>query len=206
MPITNGTVVIYLGREPVFIEECGGCICDLNNDGLCDEQDFILFGASHGWGDWDCNEPDVDCICDFVKDNNGTCDDLDGALFREAYSRPECRLGVYIEKLKPKPCEPGDKIRIIGRGFGSGISGEGTPAETKSIVHVSGRQFEYGHRKIKLWTENKIKVKIPEDKYTKNAWAWFNGVGFRKVKVWVTVGGLNSNKETLKIIKPQTSP
>ncbi|MDY6838642.1 MAG: hypothetical protein SWH78_11790 [Thermodesulfobacteriota bacterium] len=206
LPITNGAVVIALGREPVFIEECRQCVCDLNYDGICDEEDLIIFSHSHGWGDSDCDEPGVECPCDLVKDENGTCDDLDGNVFLEAYSRPECRLGVYIEKLKPKPCVPGDKIRIIGNAFGSGISGEGTPAETKSIVHVGGKQFEYGHPKIKLWTENKIKVKIPKDKYTKNSCAWFNGEDFRKVKVWVTVGGLNSNKEILKVMRPVTCP
>lgn len=117
LPITNGTVVIYLDREPVFIEECGGCICDLNNDGICDEQDLIIFGGSHGWGDLDCNEPGVECLCDLVRDDNSTCDGQDSIAFLEAYYGPECRLAVYIERLKPKPCVPGDKIRIIGSGI-----------------------------------------------------------------------------------------
>lgn len=206
LPITNGTVVIDLDREPVFIEEYGGCFCDLNNDGICDNLDLTIFGESHGWGYWDCNEPGVECICDLVKDDKGACNDLDAAAFREAYSRPECRIPAYIEKVKPWPCEPGDKIRIIGSGFGNGISGEGTPAETKSIVHVGAKQFEYGHPKIKLWTENKIKVKIPKDKYTRNSCAWFKGEDYRKVKVWVTVGGIDSNKKRLKVKKPVTCP
>jgi len=163
---------------------------------------LILFGESHGWGDWDCNEPGVECICDLVKDDQGTCNGLDGAAFLEAYSRPECRIPAYIEKLKPRPCEPGDKIRIIGSGFGNGISGEGSPVETKSIVHVGAKQLEYGNPKIRLWTENKIKVKIPRDKYTKNLCGWFEGSDFRKVKVWVTVGGLDSNKKRLKVMNP----
>lgn len=76
----------------------------------------------------------------------------------------------------------------------------------KGVVHVGPKQFKYGHPKIKLWTDNKIKLKIPKDKYTKNSCAWFKGEDSRTVKVWVTVGGLNSNKQTLKVMKPQTCP
>jgi hypothetical protein len=182
------------------------CPCDLNGDSICDEEDLRLFGESHGWGTFDCNQPDVDCPCDLVKDAQGTCNNLDGAAFREAYARSECRTPVYIEKVKPQPCEPGDKIRIIGSGFGTGISEAGTPDETKSVVHVGVKQFEYGHRKIKLWTENEIKVKIPRKKYTKNSCAWFKGQDSQTVEVGVTVGGLNSNKKTLNVKKPVTCP
>jgi hypothetical protein len=179
----------------------GGCDCDLDYNGICDEEDLIIFGDSHGWNDFDCNEPEVDCICDLVPDDNGTCDGLDGAAFLEAYSNPECRTAVYIERLRPRSAEPGEVRRIIGSGFGDGIEGEGTPAETVSVVHVGGKEFEYGHRRIKLWTDTKIKIRIPKNKYTKNSCGWFKGADSRRQNVWVTVGGLDSNKKKLTLTK-----
>jgi hypothetical protein len=179
-----------------------GCVCDLNSDGICDEKDLMIFGGSHGWYDWDCNEPGVDCLCDLVQDDQGTCNTLDGAVFREAYARPECRQLVYVERTERKSVQPGKLINIIGSGFGDGIVGDGTSVESKSVVHIGGKSFEYGSPRIKSWTDANITIKIPKSPYTNNSCAWFNGEDFRKVKVWVTVGGLDSNKASLKVLKP----
>jgi hypothetical protein len=182
--------------EGTCIADCS--VCDLNEDGVCDETDLVIFGDSHGWGDWDCNEPNVDCICDIVVNAGGTCDDLDGLCFTHAFERPECRAPLYIEKLRRRSMEPGNRLRIIGKGFGSGDD---------SLVHIGPKEYEYGSStRIKLWTDTKIKVKIPANKYTKNDCAWFKGQDYRKVRVWVTVGGVNSNKLKLKVLKPDTCP
>ncbi len=191
------------GEDCIAIVRCG-CVCDLNCDGICDEQDLIIFGESHGWDDWDCNEPGVECICDLVKDENGTCDSLDGDVFREAYSRAECRGAVYFESIQPKSCEPGDEIAIIGSGFGVGIVGDGTPEGSRSVLHIGRKGFEYGHRKIKRWTDKEIIFEVPKKKYTKKDCRWFKGKNARKVKVWVTVGGFDTNTNRLKILKPDT--
>jgi hypothetical protein len=93
-------------------------------------------------------------------------------------------------------------VRIIGKGFGNGSGGG-----EYSIVHIGPKQFEFGStNRIKRWEDTKIKVKIPKKKYTKNSCAWFNGEDYRKVKVWVTVGGVDSNKLKLKLLKPYTCP
>jgi len=169
----------------------GGCICDLNYDDICDEQDLLLFGESYGWGDWDCNEPGVECICDLVKDENGTCDDLDANVFLEAYSRPECRLGnePVIEALirasipASRPGSP-QKVKIKGLNF---AATQGT-----SLLHIGGKSWSVDHPKIKVWQDDKIKFKVP--KY---------GPPFPKTKpVWVTVNGQDSNKVTLTITAP----
>jgi hypothetical protein len=184
----------------------GGCVCDLNYDGVCDDKDLVIFGDSHGWGDWDCNQPGVECICDLVPNDDGTCDSLDGVAFLEAYEKAECRASIYIERIRRRRCEPGQAINIVGKGFGDGVEGDGTPAETKSVVHIGPKEFEYGNPRIKLWTDTKIRVKIPKRKYTRNSCQWFKGGDSRAQNVWVTVGGLNSNKQRLEILKPDTCP
>jgi hypothetical protein len=172
--------------------------CDFNDDDVCDEEDLVLFGFWHGWDDWDCDyNNDPECICDLVPPNN-TCNELDGICFWNAFSRDECRASLYIEKIRRRRSEPGDAIRILGKGFGNGSPGD--------AVHVKGRVFEYGHPKIKIWTDTKIKLKIPIKKYTKDSCQWFNGNDFRRVNVWVTVGGRDSNKFKIKLLKPDTCP
>ena len=169
----------------------GECICDVNYDGICDEQDLTIFGESHGWGDWDCNEPGVDCLCDIVTDENGTCDALDGAAFREAYSRSECRLEDEPEVYTLIPdsisaSQPGSpqKVKIKGLNFGA--------TQGSSSLHIGGKTWFAGHPKIKIWEDSKIKFKVPN-----------YGGSFPKFKdVWVTVNGKDSNKVQLTITAP----
>jgi hypothetical protein len=97
--------------------------------------------------------------------------------------------------------EPGNAVRVIGKGLGNGSGGG-----EYSVVHLGPKEYEFGHKKIKKWTDTKIKVKIPKKKYTKNDCAWFEGQEYRKLKVWVTVGGIDSNEVKLKLLKPATCP
>ena len=73
--------------------------CDLNGDGVCDEQDLATFANSPGWGRLDCNLPEVDCICDLNDD--GTCNALDGEIFTEALALPQCKYGFCSCYLHP---------------------------------------------------------------------------------------------------------
>ncbi len=107
---------------------------------------------------------------------------------------PKCKVGLYIEKLRPRKAEPGKAIRIIGRGFGNGFAGD--------AVYFGPRKLEFPHARIKLWSNTKIRVRILKRPYTKNNNAWFNGQDFRRVRVWVTVGGEDSNVVRLKILNP----
>jgi hypothetical protein len=185
--------------EGICGDDCS--VCDLNNDGICNDDDLILFSLNHGWDDWNCDQQgDPECICDVVPSR--TCDHLDGICFTQAYEQPNCREWVWIERLKPRSVEPGNAVRMIGEGFGFG----GSPGNY-SVVHLGPKEYEFNStNKIKIWTDEKIKVKIPKKKYTKNNCAWFKGEDYRKVKVWVTVGGVDSNKLKLKILKPATCP
>jgi hypothetical protein len=98
-----------------------------------------------------------------------------------------------IDKLKPRPRDPGQVVRIIGRGFGD--------TQGNSVVRIGPREFDSTSRRIKLWSETKIKVRIPNYKC-----GWFKGQDYRLRKVWVTVGGVDSNKKKLKVVKPDTCP
>ena len=185
--------------EGICSSDCS--VCDINDDGVCDEEDLIIFGASHGWDDWDCDlQGDIECICDLVPPNR-TCDGLDGICFEVAYQRPECRVPLHITRLRPHSSEPGDAFRILGKGFGNGSGGG-----EYSVVHIGPKEFDFGNPKIKQWTDTKIKLKLPKKKYTKHLCGWFNGEDYRKVTVWVTVGGTDSNKVKLKLLKPGTCP
>jgi hypothetical protein len=64
------------------------------------------------------------------------------------------------------------------------------------VIYVSGKTFDSSSKKIKLWSDTKIKLKIPN--YPCD---WFSG-GRRSRKVWVTVGGADSNKKGIKVIRP----
>lgn len=96
-----------------------------------------------------------------------------------------------INKLKPRSCEPTRRIRIIGRGFGD-IQGD-------SVVRVGNKLFDQFSPRIKLWSDTKIKIKIPNYKCE-----WFEGQESRNTRIWVTVDGIDSNKKLLKTIKPDT--
>ena len=98
-----------------------------------------------------------------------------------------------IDKLKPRPSEVGQVVRIIGSGFGD--------TQGNSVVRIGPREFDSTSRRIKLWSETKIKVRIPNYKC-----GWFKGQDYRIRKVWVTVGGVDSNKKKLKVVKPDTCP
>jgi hypothetical protein len=101
-----------------------------------------------------------------------------------------------IEKIKPRkgatnPREPGTVVRIIGSGFGD--------LQGNSEVHIGPKTYGPDHRKIKDWSDNRIKVKLPKYKCE-----WFKGQDYRKRRIWVTVDGVDSNKKTTKVFKPGT--
>jgi len=63
------------------------CECDLNTDGICDMQDWLVFGQD--WGRTDCNDPGVEeCECDITED--GICDMQDWLVFGQDWGRTDC--------------------------------------------------------------------------------------------------------------------
>jgi len=103
-------------------------------------------------------------------------------------------VGVpYIDKLNTRKCKPGEKIRIAGYGFGE--------IQVDSAVHIGKRTYDSSSDRIKLWSDTKICIKIPNHKCE-----WFKGQDDRRRKVWVTVDGADSNKKRLKVMKPASCP
>jgi len=68
------------------------CECDLYPDGVCDMQDWLVFGED--WGRTDCGtppgsgNPPNDCECDLNAD--GVCDMQDWLGFGEDWGRTDC--------------------------------------------------------------------------------------------------------------------
>jgi hypothetical protein len=99
-----------------------------------------------------------------------------------------------IDNLRRKRREPGQKFNIVGSNFGPGNAGD--------YVRIGAQDLPYNHNRIIEWTPTNIKVKIPKKKYVKNGCAWFQGLDEKKVNVWVHIGGVDSNKKNLTLLKP----
>jgi PKD repeat protein len=102
-----------------------------------------------------------------------------------------------IDKIRGTK-EPGKIIRIIGSGFGE--------PQGDSEVHIGPKVYGPGHRKIKLWTDTKIKVRLPNYKCE-----WFKGNDYRRRKIWVVKASpederVPSNVKRIKVFKPDTCP
>jgi len=122
------------------------------------------------------------------------------------FDRPPETDDTYVYKLSPEPSgpvidtlrrkrrEPGQKVNIIASNFGSGNPGD--------YVRIGPKELPYDHNRIIEWTPTNIKVKIPKKKYVKNDCAWFGAEESRKVKVWVNVGGTDSNTKRLELLRP----
>jgi cysteine-rich repeat protein len=98
-----------------------------------------------------------------------------------------------IDRLRPRSCEPGTVIRIIGTSFGN--------TQGDSVVHIGPRIFDSSSPRIRLWSDNRIRIRIPNYRCE-----WFRGQDYRRVKVWVTVNGIDSNWRRLRVLKPGTCP
>jgi len=98
-----------------------------------------------------------------------------------------------IDKLYRRSCEPGDAVAIVGSGFGDGSAGD--------YIRLGTKEMSYDYKRIKLWSDTKIRVITPKKKYVKDGCAWFQGADSRKIKVWVNVGGTDSNEKRLTLVK-----
>jgi len=138
----------------------------------------------------------------FVDNGNGIhnlglngLDPGDKILYR-AMSNPMSLEVTPCEKSQPviyylypstaPASRPGAPSKVVIKGFNFGET------QGSSQFHIGGRTWYEGHPKIKFWSDHKIKFKIPLYK-----------APFLKYKeVWVTVGGIDSNKVMLAILEP----
>ena len=63
-----------------------GYACDLDQDGSCDMEDWLIFGED--WGRTDCNDEAVECECDLNGDDR--CDMEDWLIFGEDWGKADC--------------------------------------------------------------------------------------------------------------------
>ena len=70
------------------------------------------------------------------------------------------------------------------------------------MVHIGNKTFDFTNWRIKSWGQWDIEIKIP---FSGKDCAWFkHGEGeYRKRKVWVTVGGIDSNVKKIKVLAPR---
>jgi PKD repeat protein len=128
-------------------------------------------------------EPGPHTVTLHVKGTDGT-----GFLIKEKYITVG---GLTLFRIRNRNCLPGDRIRIIGSGFGDN--------QGSSVIHIGNKTFDSTSRRIKLWTDTKIKIKIPNYKCT-----WFKGKTYRKRKVRVTVDGVDTAIKTIRVSRPIT--
>lgn len=104
-------------------------------------------------------------------------------------------LGPTIEKFRG-PKDPGTILRIFGTNFGD-TQGDG-------VLHINKLTLDSTSKRIKTWTDNKIRVKLP---FVNKDCDWYvhGNSTCRRRKVWVTVDGLDSNKKILRVKKPATT-
>jgi beta propeller repeat protein len=105
--------------------------------------------------------------------------------------------GPVIERLRPRNCNPGEVLRIIGSGFGN--------TQGDSVLHIGPKIYDSSHPRIRFWSDERIRIRIP---FKKKSCAWYThgDSTHRRRKVWVTVGGVDSNKERIRVLKPGTCP
>ncbi|HEX8877968.1 MAG TPA: hypothetical protein VF777_14565 [Phycisphaerales bacterium] len=79
VPVTLST---NLACEPV------GCVGDLNNDGLVDDADFVIFAEAYNI--LDCFDPGMTAGCPADLNSDGFVDDADFVIFADAYNQLLC--------------------------------------------------------------------------------------------------------------------
>jgi hypothetical protein len=119
--------------------------------------------------------------------------DLDDAPIFVENATPTQPSGPVIDRIRPRSCDRGKIIRILGSGFGND--------QGNSVIHFAKSTLDSASPKIKYWSDTKIRVRVP--KYRCN---WFKGKDFRRTKVWLTVGGTDSNERRLRVSEPATCP
>lgn len=122
--------------------------------------------------------------------------------FESGYSNEVCFIYLphepVIHQVIPNSTPPSHSgnpqyAKIRGLSFGQ--------TQCTSTLHIGGKTWSEGHPKIELWSDTKIKIRIPKYKCE-----WFGDREFRNRKIWVTVGGADSNKKKLEVSKPATCP
>lgn len=136
-----------------------------------------------------CNCPDTDG--DGVPDAWDECPNTpEGSCVYSNGCPCPAAIPLFICALEPNVANPGDVIKIFGSGFGS-MQGD-------SILHIGDETFDQNSSNIQLWSDCKLEFMVSEHECN-----WWGLQDYREEDVWVTVNDEDSNKKTLKIIRPK---
>lgn len=140
--------------------------------------------------------PDFYDVTLTVTDNDGTSG-TDTMLLAAAGQCDSGPSAPTMSGICPAGAEPTAVVSLYGIGFGD--------TQGDSVVHIAGRTFDFTSSRIKVWSDTKIRIRIP---FGAKPCEWFiHGDGqYRNRMVWVTVDGSDSNKKLLKVINPNICP
>lgn len=82
--------------DNVTINTIDICECDIEPDGVCDMNDWRLFGQD--WGRDDCIDAEDLCECDLNQD--GVCDMNDYRLFGQDWGRDDCPMPLPLAQAE----------------------------------------------------------------------------------------------------------
>lgn len=126
----------------------------------------------------------------------------DTAGLESDYSNEVCFSGdagfeesPAISDIWPLEAEPNTEVVIFGSGFGN--------TQQDGVVHIGAKDFGPGHPRLEFWSDAIIEIKIP---FEAKECEWWEGEDLKKRKVWVTVGGLDSNVLKIWVMKPVICP
>ena len=167
------------GKSPIAIDAVNvpvGSLCRFTFTGLGDNQPYYFVVTAYNTEGF---ESDYSNEVGFNYDSDGP------------YEYPT------MYDIWPCKAEPGTIVMVSGSRFGD--------TQQDSVVHIGPEYFGTGHQKIKFWSDTIMWIRIP---FTKKSCDWFkHGDGeYRKHKLWMTVDGTDSNKKTLKVLKPASCP
>jgi sugar lactone lactonase YvrE len=111
--------------------------------------------------------------------------DLGGLIYVPVPNSPVIDMIVKTKRY------PGQVVQIVGSGFGD--------PEASSEVHFSKDSYAATDGQVKEWTDTLIKVWVPDYDCE-----WFRDLSVRARKIWVTVGGQDSNIKKIKVMRPDT--
>jgi hypothetical protein len=126
----------------------------------------------------------------------------DTAGLESDYSNEVCFSGdagfeksPAISDIWPLEAEPNTEVVIFGSGFGN--------TQQDGVVHIGSKDFGPGDPSLEFWSDAIIEIKIP---FGARECEWWGGEDLKGRKVWVTVGGLDSNMLKMWVMKPLICP
>jgi hypothetical protein len=101
-----------------------------------------------------------------------------------------------IYNIAPNPVAPYGRVEIAGVNFGD--------TQGTSVVHINNQTYDSTSGNILLWSDSKVGIRIPN--YQCQWFEAFDPKNYGTRKIWITVGGQDSNIKYLKVTKPATCP